>query len=277
MNESAALAAAAAPTDGTPVVALRRAGKVFGSGTVALDRLDLEVRRGEFLTLLGPSGCGKSTALRLIAGLSEPSSGAIAWPDSRGARRRRDRLRVPGADPDAVGDGLGNVCLPLRLASIAERDARRRGSRRRSRASGSPTSRDAYPRELSGGMKMRVSIARALVTRAEAPADGRAVRGARRDHALQAQQRSPDAVAARSATTVVFVTHSVFELVYLSSRIVVMTKRPGRVFTELAIDAPCSATRRFRTSARICGALPARLRGPRRRDAAPRGMGDCMR
>ena len=103
------------------------------------------------------------------------------------------------------------------------------------------------PRELSGGMSMRVSIARALVTAAPGSADGRAFRGARRDHAVQAQRRSAGRWQGERGTTIVFVTHSVFESVFLSNRIVVMAVRPGRV-SEIAIDAPYPRDETFRTS-----------------------------
>ena len=209
---------------------------MFGTGTLALDGLDLDVRDGEFLSLLGPSGCGKSTALRIIAGLSEPTRGTVAWRDGADAAPRH-RLRVPGADPDALDDGVRQR-LPA-----AEADRRRQGrgraraSWRRWRASALPISREAYPRELSGGMRMRVSIARALVT---------APRILLMDEPFAALDEitrfklNDDLVALwrELRMTVVFVTHSVFESVFLSNRIVVMTSRPGRVSSELAIDAP---------------------------------------
>jgi NitT/TauT family transport system ATP-binding protein len=174
----------------------------------------------------------------------------VIWPRSDGVSQR-NRLRVPGADADAWTTVAGNVRLPLDLQRI-DPAARLRALRRRSRV-GLADFADVYPRELSGGMKMRVSIARALVTESmlllmDEPfaALDEITRFKLNDDLLSLWESL--------RKTVVFVTHSVFESVYLSSRIVVMTPRPGRVFTELAIDAPYPRDQRFRTSAEY-GAL----------------------
>ena len=116
-----------------PLVALRGVGKVFPSGTLALEGLDLDVREGEFVSLLGPSGCGKSTALRIIAGLSEPTEGTVEWRRSRGAggRRKPDRLRVPGADADAVDERVQQRAAAAQAQRHPDRkgaSARRRGA-----------------------------------------------------------------------------------------------------------------------------------------------------
>ena len=232
------------------VVSLRGVGKTFERGTVALQGFDLAVREGEFVSLLGPSGCGKSTALRIIAGLSKASAGTVAWADEKDAAGRigfvfQEPTLMPWADV------AQNVRLPLRLAHA---DATKAGAAvaqaldRVGLADFSP----AYPRELSGGMKMRVSIARALVTEPrlllmdEPFAALDEITRFRLNNDLLALWR----VLKR---TVIFVTHSVFESVYLSQRIVVMTPRPGRVFAELVIDAPYPRDERFRTSAEYAG------------------------
>ena len=231
-------------TAAPPLVALHDVEKVFANGTTALAGLDLAIGRREFVSLLGPSGCGKSTALRLIAGLSRASRGQIEWPG--------------GDDPGDIGfvfqeptllpwaRVFDNVWLPLRL----------QGSSRRAAADAVTAALDmvglggfaaAYPRELSGGMKMRVSIARALVTRPklllldEPFAALDEITRFRLNNDLLKLWRS-------QSWTVVFVTHSVFESVYLSSRVVVMAARPGRVVADLAIDCPYPRDDSFRTS-----------------------------
>ena len=258
-----------AAADGVPVVTLDNVGKTFATGVMALDRLNLDVRPGEFVTLLGPSGCGKSTALRLIAGLSEPTRGSIDWADKTGAARGGGALGFVFQEPTLMpwATVARNVRLPLKLMGIAENaDARVAAALERVGLADFASSLSA--RTLGRHEDAGVDRAGAG-DRAEASADGRAVRGARRDHALPAQQRSA-ALWQSLGKTVVFVTHSVFESVYLSQRIVVMTARPGRVFTELAIDAPYPRDERFRTSRAICGVLPAGLRGARRRASRPR-------
>jgi NitT/TauT family transport system ATP-binding protein len=240
---------------GAPVVTLQGVAKRFANGTLALDQFDLAIRDGEFLSLLGPSGCGKSTALRLIAGLGGPTRGSISWASSKSSGRGRKRLDVgfvfqePTLMPWATV--FGNVMLPLQLESVEYAVATKRVAEALERV-GLAAFRDAYPRELSGGMKMRVSIARALVT------DPALLLMDEPFAALDEITRfrlNNDLLTLWHAVghTVIFVTHSVFESVYLSSRIVVMTPRPGRVFTELNVDAPYPRDESFRTSAEYAG------------------------
>jgi NitT/TauT family transport system ATP-binding protein len=218
--------------------------KTFPNGVVALDRFDLDVSAGEFVSVLGPSGCGKSTALRIMAGLSKPTSGRVERLQSAeavGSSAIGFVFQEPTLMPWAtVAD---NVRLPLALRGIS---AAGRVDAALAQV-GLSTFAASYPRELSGGMKMRVSIARALVTESmlllmdEPFAALDEITRFRLNNDLLALWQS-------LGKTVVFVTHSVFESVYLSQRVVVMTPRPGRVFTQLSIDAPYPRDERFRTS-----------------------------
>jgi NitT/TauT family transport system ATP-binding protein len=236
-----------------PLVALRGVGKAFPNGTQALAGLDLDIRSGEFVALLGPSGCGKSTALRIIAGLSEPTDGIVDWPAAAGEAPSKGRIGFVFQEPTLMpwASVFTNVLLPLDLQGAPLADGAGRAAALLDRV-GLRDFRGAYPRELSGGMRMRVSIARALVTEPQLllmdepfAALDEITRFALNDDLLRMWQAL--------RPTVVFVTHSVFESVYLASRIVVMAARPGRVFTELAIDAPYPRDRNFRTSSEYAG------------------------
>jgi len=236
----------------SPIIALRNVGKTFDSGTVALDGLNFDVREGEFVALLGPSGCGKSTALRIIAGLSAPSQGTVNW--SVAEETSAGRLGFVFQEPTLMpwANVAANVGLPFKLSHVAEPYARECVMRALERV-GLRSFAQAYPRELSGGMKMRVSIARALVTEPQVllmdepfAALDEITRFKLNDDLIALWQMLK--------RTVVFVTHSVFESVFLSQRIVVMTPRPGRVFADIRIDAPYPRGERFRTSAEY-GAL----------------------
>ena len=214
------------PARGATIVSLKDVGKSFANGTQAIAQLDLDVRAGEFLTLLGPSGCGKSTALRLIASLAEPSRGTVT---GAGARKPGDIgfvFQEPTLMPWATV--AKNVALPLDLRGASEADIRSRVAEALARV-GLTGFETAYPRELSGGMKMRVSIARALVTNAKVLLMDEPF--AALDEITRFKLNNDLMALAHSlGMTVVFVTHSVFESVFLSTRIVVMTSRPGRVF-----------------------------------------------
>jgi NitT/TauT family transport system ATP-binding protein len=215
-----------------PVVTLQHVDKVYANGVKAVDALDLEIAEGEFVSLLGPSGCGKSTALRIIAGLAEPSAGRVVW---HGERRPQD-IGFVFQEPTLLpwGTVFDNIFLPLRLAGEKQTAARAR-IEEAIELVGLGGFAGAYPRELSGGMRMRVSIARALVTRP------RLLLLDEPFAALDEITRfklNDDLLALRQSQgwSVVFVTHSTFESVFLSSRVVVMTPRPGRVVADQAID-----------------------------------------
>ena len=232
---------------GQTIVSLRGVSKTFERGTVALEALNLEVREGEFVSLLGPSGCGKSTALRIIAGLSTASEGLVEWPN--GAGQIGFVFQEPTLMPWA--NVAGNVQLPLKLARADEKLLHAAVTQALERV-GLVDFGDAFPRELSGGMKMRASIARALVTEPQLLLMDEPF--AALDEITRFKLNNDLlAVWHELHRTVIFVTHSVFESVYLSQRIVVMTPRPGRAFAEIAIDAPYPRDERFRTSTEYGG------------------------
>jgi NitT/TauT family transport system ATP-binding protein len=232
---------------GSNIVALRNVGKTFERGTVALDGLSLAVAEGEFVSLLGPSGCGKSTALRLIAALSAPSAGAVEWPGGGG------KIGFVFQEPTLMpwADVAANVRLPLRLAHADPAKAQTAAMQALTHV-GLADFAQSYPRELSGGMKMRTSIARALVTEPQLLLMDEPF--AALDEITRFKLNNDLLTLWQSLRrTVIFVTHSVFESVYLSQRIVVMTPRPGRVFADIAIPAPYPRDERFRTSADFAG------------------------
>jgi NitT/TauT family transport system ATP-binding protein len=226
------------------LVHLTQISKTFENGTKALDGFDVSVGAGEIVTLIGPSGCGKSTALRLIASLDEPSSGRVAWPEGR------PEIGYVFQEPTLMpwASAYDNVWLPLRLRGTSRTEADDR-IRAAIELVGLSEFTGAKPNELSGGMKMRVSIARALVTQPtlilmDEPfaALDEITRFRLNDELLALKERL--------GLTIVFVTHSIFEAVYLSSRVLVMTPRPGRIAEEFAIDEPLPRDESFRTSVR---------------------------
>jgi NitT/TauT family transport system ATP-binding protein len=234
------------PAPGATIVTLKGVGKRFANGTQAIARMDLDVHAGEFLTLLGPSGCGKSTALRMIASLTAPTSGTVEWVG--GAQGDSHDIGFVFQEPTLMPwtTVAKNIALPLKLKHVPENEIAKRTSDALARV-GLTGFENSYPRELSGGMKMRVSIARALVTNAKVLLMDEPF--AALDEITRFKLNNDLLTLAHTlGMTVVFVTHSVFESVFLSTRIVVMTSRPGRVFSELVIDAPTPRAESFRTS-----------------------------
>ncbi len=218
-------------------------GRRFPTGTEALRDVSLRLHAGDFMALLGPSGCGKSTLLRLIAGLDQPDSGTLRWdaghPPGPGdiGYVFQDATLLPWASTEE------NVWLPLRLRGIAHDAARPEIAAALARV-GLTGFETARPAQLSGGMRMRVSIARALVTRP---------RLLLMDEPFAAldeftRHRLQDDLLAMSrdiGCTVVFVTHSIYEAAFLARRIVLMTPRPGRIGWEIASKLDRSAATRL--------------------------------
>jgi NitT/TauT family transport system ATP-binding protein len=248
MATPAAMSESGADASGL-AVSLRAVTKVFDNGVAALGPIDLDIPRGEFVSLLGPSGCGKSTALRVIAGLTKPTSGSVAVSHHAGDGRPGHSIGFVFQEPTLMPwtNVAENVRLPLKLANVAVSESDARIAEALARV-GLTDFANAFPRELSGGMKMRVSLARALVTDPDillmdepfAALDE--ITRFRLNNDLLALWRKLN-------KTVVFVTHSVFESVYLSQRVVVMTQRPGRLSADIAFETSQPRNEEFRTSA----------------------------
>ena len=247
-----------------PVVALEGVTKRFASGLAALAGVDLVIAQGEFVSLLGPSGCGKSTLLRIVAGLSEPTGGGcrLQLGDRAENALPAGQIGFVFQDPTLMpwSTVAANVELPFRIAGRV-RSAERDRVAASLNAVGLAGFGGSYPHQLSGGMRMRVSIARALVT---SPAlllldEPFAALDEITRHAL-----NDDLLRLWEAyrPTVLFVTHSVFESVYLSTRIAVMGPRPGRIVADLTVDLPQPRERAARTApayAAICETVSAAL------------------
>ncbi|WP_129931745.1 MULTISPECIES: ABC transporter ATP-binding protein [unclassified Pseudomonas] len=228
--------------------------KTYSNGTHALSRVKLAIERGEFVSLLGPSGCGKSTLLKMFAGLEQPSAGHVRW-------WGKD---APGTDHHAgtLGRSLAmvfqeatlmpwakvhdNVRLPLDLAGAPKAQSQPKVQAALELV-GLGKFGDVYPRELSGGMQMRASIARALATEPNLLLMDEPF-GALDEFTRNKLDSDLRQLWLQRDLTVVFVTHSIFEAVYLSSRVVVMGARPGRVIADVVIDGPLERDEAYRTS-----------------------------
>ncbi|MBK1644756.1 nitrate/sulfonate/bicarbonate ABC transporter ATP-binding protein [Thiocapsa imhoffii] len=220
---------------------LERLAKTFPNGTVALAELSAEIEAGDFVSLLGPSGCGKSTVLRLIAGLERPTQGQVRWPGPV-------KLGFVFQEPTlmAWATATENVALPLELAGVARNEAGDR-ARRALEPMGLANFANALPRELSGGMRMRVSIARALVAEPAVllmdepfAALDEFTRSQLNDDLLR--------LWGERRFTTLFVTHSVFEAVYLSRRILILGARPARLVADITNPTPYPRDSLYRTS-----------------------------
>jgi len=224
------------------MLAISQVSKRFGNGTLALENITANIAQGEFVALLGPSGCGKSTLLRLLAGLETPSEGSIAW----------DEGRQPG--PGDIGfvfqdatllpwaDAAENIYLPLRLRGHGRAEAAGIVAKALDQV-GLAEFAHARPKALSGGMKMRVSIARALVSEPllllmDEPF------AALDEFTRHRLQEDLHLLWRSTGKTIVFVTHSIYEAAYLASRILVMSPRPGRIAADITTAIPEGTDRR---------------------------------
>jgi NitT/TauT family transport system ATP-binding protein len=232
------------------IVALRGVAKTYDTGTRALAGVDLDIREREFVTLVGPSGCGKSTLLRLVAGLARPSNGRIAWwgdaVDATGAEGRRIAFVFQSPTLMPWASVATNVRLPLDLGRMPRADANAAVARALARV-GLAEARDHLPRQLSGGMQMRASIARALVITPDLLLMDEPF-GALDEFTRQHLDGELLELWRAQRLTVVFVTHSIQEAVFLSTRVVVMGARPGRMLDAFDIDEPYPRSDAFRLS-----------------------------
>ncbi|MDG3441804.1 ABC transporter ATP-binding protein [Nitrospirillum amazonense] len=238
-----------------PFLELQGVTKRYPNGTLALTDISLAVGAGEFLAIVGASGCGKSTILRHVAGLVAPTSGRIAWAQP---------AATGGIGPGGIGMVFqeptlmpwariqDNVRLPLDLAKVPRAEADARVSALLAQVGLADFAR-AYPRELSGGMKMRASIARALVTRPRLLLMDEPF--AALDE-ITRQKLNDDLLALwrEQRFTAMFVTHSVYEGVYLANRAIVMAPRPGRIHADIPLDLPYPRDEALRTDARYAAA-----------------------
>ena len=205
---------------------------------LALDRVDLEVPDGQFVTVVGPSGCGKSTLLSLVAGLRQPSSGVVLCDGEPMTAPKPRKVGVVFQEANLLPwlSAVDNVAFPLKLRRVPRRE-RLDAARRMLELTGLAGAEDRLPHQLSGGMKQRVAIARGLVQNpavllmdepfASLDEQTRMVLG---DELLR--------IWSETRKTVLFVTHSLNEAVYLADRVVVLSARPGRVLDDVTVDLP---------------------------------------
>ena len=233
------------PDSNVPQIEFDSVTKSYGTGRLVLQSIDMRILKGEFVSVIGPSGCGKSTVLKLISGLTPPSAGAIRV-DGMTPENARETISFIFQDATLLPwrTVIDNVGLGLELERVA---AKRRREKVASLLElvGLGGVAAAYPRELSGGMKMRVSIARALATNPRLllmDEPFAALDEMTRDRLNEELLRLRD----EQQWTAVFVTHSVAEAVFLSTRLIVLAPNPGRVHAVLPVDLPYPRTAQLR-------------------------------
>ena len=262
---------------GTPVVVATGVGKVFGAGegkVTALDGIDLSIRQGEFLSLIGPSGCGKSTLLRLIGDLTGVTSGTLTVNGKPPSRARLDRDYGMVFQAPVLMDWrtiAKNIELPLEIMGYPA-DERRRRAADLLHLVELDAFAERHPWELSGGMQQRVAIARALsfdpkLLLMDEPF------GALDEMTRERMNAELMSIWRRTGTTIVFVTHSIPEAVFLSTRVVVMSARPGRISQVIDIDLPADRSVETRESARYFALVTQVREALRQHEASDDGSG----
>ncbi|WP_265266179.1 ABC transporter ATP-binding protein [Spirulina subsalsa] len=227
-----------------PVFHLHQVSKAYSNGVVALQGLNFTVNRGEFVSLVGASGCGKSTVLRLVANLLNITEGEIEWSDSEPQQKLAFVFQQPALLPWATV--FENIRLPLKLAGMSRNKSRTK-VQEAIHLVGLTGFESAYPRQLSGGMKMRVSLARALVTDPQLLLMDEPF-GALDELTRTKLNHDLLRLAQQQHWTVLFVTHNLYEAVYLSHRVLVMSSHPGQIVAEVPIDVAYPRPEDFRLS-----------------------------
>jgi NitT/TauT family transport system ATP-binding protein len=229
------------PESNVPQIEFAGVTKSYGTGRLVLQAIDLNIRKGEFVSIIGPSGCGKSTVLKLIAGLTPPSAGTIRV-DGMVPQNARETISFIFQDATLLPwrTVTRNVALGLELEGVGSQSRNETVSSLHQLVGLSEVA-DAYPRELSGGMKMRASIARALATNPRLlllDEPFASLDEMTRDRLNEELLR----LRAERQWTAVFVTHSVAEAVFLSTRIIVLAPNPGRIYDIIPVDLPFPRT-----------------------------------
>lgn len=234
---------------GESLISITGVGKTYTNGTIALEDISMDVHEGEFVSLVGPSGCGKSTLLRMVAGLGPITSGTLLVEGLSPKAARQEKADTAFVFQDANlmpwRDVMGNVELPLELRGMGKVERRAQAAQALETV-GLSDFLKAYPRELSGGMRMRVSLARALAAHPRLLLMDEPF-GALDEITRQRLNGELLRLCALANWTVVFVTHNVFEAVYLSTRILVMSARPGRIIAEVPVPLPHPRVPEIRT------------------------------
>ncbi|MBP3952447.1 ABC transporter ATP-binding protein [Bacillus suaedae] len=236
-------------TSNNAIVTFEHVNKVYGNGTIALSDFNLEVNEGDFVSFLGPSGCGKSTALRMVAGLGEATRGEVKVFGQSPKQLIKESNDIAFVFQEANllpwRRVIDNVILPLELRGMSKRQSKEEAIRVLEMV-GLKDYASAYPRELSGGMKMRVSIARALAAKPKLLLMDEPF-AALDEMTRQNLQLELLQIWEKANTTILFVTHNVFEAAFLSSKIAVMSARPGRLSATIDVDLPYPRTLEMRT------------------------------
>ena len=223
-------------SDGTPLIIFNQVDKVFDGPTKTLSKLDLTINSGECVSIIGPSGCGKSTILKLMAKLEQPTNGSISTPFTDG--RRPGEVAFVFQEPTLMpwATVFENIWLPLRLQGVSRTDAAP-AVNKALQTVGLSSFSTTYPNQLSGGMKMRVSIARASVTYPKVLLMDEPF--AALDE-VNRNRMADDLLKTRSSTgaSIVLVTHNISEAVYLSDRVLVMSSGPSQILADIAISFP---------------------------------------